>query len=152
MLQVLCSSEKKAYLLNCSFPFHQPVAWGYGDTEIMSAKCLEIFGSKSEENWEILLDDVYFSRIYDFFYFIFNASASEDLTVLSVVPHTFLREDLQFIKKKKEREYHRNCNITAAAPALTQTIMHTSLRAWSSLEPWLIINNCQLLWLPDILN
>lgn len=116
MLQVLCSSEKKAYLLNCSFPFHQPVAWGYGDTEIMSAKCLEIFGSKSEENWEILLDDVYFSRIYEFFFFIFNASASEDLTVLSVVPHTFLREDLQFIKKKKRKrvspELQHNCSST----------------------------------------
>jgi len=75
--------------------------WGYGDTEIMSAKCLEIFATKVEENWEILLDYVYFSRIYETLFFVFNTSASEDLTVLSVVPCNFLWEDLQFWKKKK---------------------------------------------------
>lgn len=46
--------------------------------------------------------------------FFFNTSAA-----LSVVPHTFLWEDMQFMKKKKKGEHHWNCNITAAASALT---------------------------------
>lgn len=64
----------------------------------MSAKRLE---SKVEENWEILLDYIYFCGIYEMFFWLSDRSASEDLTALSVVPRIFLWEDFQFIKKKK---------------------------------------------------
>lgn len=66
-----------------------------------------MFGDlRIEENWEIFirLCFPFFSRIYDFL-IIFNTSANEHLTMLSVVPHTpFVgRPAVHKLKKKKKK-------------------------------------------------
>lgn len=72
----------------------------------MSAKHLEILGSKVEENWEILLVYVYSSIIYDFFFQYLCC-------VVSGSTHLFVGRHAVHEKKEKGRtslELQHNCS------------------------------------------
>lgn len=69
-----------------------------------------------EQGWRKLRDIIrlhlFLQNLWNVF-LLFNRSASEDLTVLSVVPCIFLWEDFQFIKIKKRKSLELQHNYSS---------------------------------------
>lgn len=112
----------------CSVVYSLSIKWWTGDMVNWNNVC-KASADLWEQDWRKLRNIIrlflLFQNLLNIF-LISKTSGSEDSTVLLVVLCIFLWEDLQFIKNKRENHWH--CNITAAASALMQIIMHTSLR------------------------
>lgn len=94
--------------------------WGYSDTEITPVKCLEIFGSKVAENWEIL-GYAYLSIIYEMFFDLQQTCQQKFNGVISGFTHLFVGRPKVHKKKEGEGvgENHQNYNTTATSSVLT---------------------------------